>query len=192
MPVIFFFLMNVITPCTRPALLTSQGSGLARFALAASRRNPLSGSSGSNGGSGTVADARRSTPSMSSRVIGPPLTARSARRAASNGPQPPSWKAHQAAISNRCGSRSIGTGGPPRRRGLSRRFMAPPQSRSRLRIHHGSRGLRGIRRRELAPLDVGHRLSRLREFVSGGKFVLDQGLEGAPQRCGVGGVRFIL
>jgi hypothetical protein len=48
---------KMIGPCTNEALLASQGAGLTRFALAASRRKPLSGSSGSNGGSGMVADA---------------------------------------------------------------------------------------------------------------------------------------
>src|SRR6516162_102313 len=173
-PITLLLAMKVMSPCTKPALLISHGDGAARCALAESRRRPLSGSSGSNGcGSGIVADALTSTPSMSSRVIGPPLVASRARRAASNLPSPISVNAHQQAISKRCGSRSIGTDGRPRRWGLSRRFMIARLVR--------------ILRRELAPLDVGHRLSRLREFVSGGEFVLDQALEGALQRCDVGG-----
>ena len=46
-----------------------------------------------------VADALISTPSISSRLIGPPLVTSNARRAASNLPSPISVKAHQQAIS---------------------------------------------------------------------------------------------
>jgi hypothetical protein len=62
MPVMLPLPMKKTRPRINAELSTSQGAGLCRFALAESRRNPASGSSGFCGGNGISAEASRNTP----------------------------------------------------------------------------------------------------------------------------------